>query len=78
MKQTAGRELLLQPFDQNIRALALLGTERLPLITDVNSDLENRNPVVNVKIMRDRAAMLGVTPLAIGCWLAITPRCMAS
>jgi HAE1 family hydrophobic/amphiphilic exporter-1 len=37
----------------------------LPLITDVNSDLENRNPVVNVKIMRDRAAMLGVTPLAI-------------
>jgi HAE1 family hydrophobic/amphiphilic exporter-1 len=37
----------------------------LPLITDVNSDLENKNPVVNVKIMRDRAAMLGVTPLAI-------------
>jgi HAE1 family hydrophobic/amphiphilic exporter-1 len=37
----------------------------LPLITDVNSDLENRNPVVNVKIMRDRASMLGVTPLAI-------------
>jgi HAE1 family hydrophobic/amphiphilic exporter-1 len=37
----------------------------LSLITDVNSDLENRNPVVNVKIMRDRAAMLGVTPIAI-------------
>jgi multidrug efflux pump subunit AcrB len=37
----------------------------LPLITDVNSDLENKNPVVNVRIMRDRAAMLGVTPLAI-------------
>jgi HAE1 family hydrophobic/amphiphilic exporter-1 len=37
----------------------------LSLITDVNSDLENRNPVVNVRIMRDRAAMLGVTPLAI-------------
>jgi HAE1 family hydrophobic/amphiphilic exporter-1 len=37
----------------------------LPLITGVNSDLENRNPVVNVKIMRDRATMLGVTPLAI-------------
>ena len=37
----------------------------LPLITDVNSDLENRNPVVNVQIMRQRAAMLGVTPLAI-------------
>ena len=26
---------------------------------------ENRNPVVNVNIMRDRAAMLGVTPLAV-------------
>jgi HAE1 family hydrophobic/amphiphilic exporter-1 len=38
---------------------------RLPLITDVTSDLENRNPVVNVRIMRERAAMLGVTPLAI-------------
>src|SRR5258705_3903689 len=37
----------------------------LPLITGVTSDLENRNPVVNVNIMRDRAAMLGVTPLAI-------------
>ena len=37
----------------------------LPLITDVNSDLENKNPVVNVRIMRERAAMLGVTPLAI-------------
>jgi HAE1 family hydrophobic/amphiphilic exporter-1 len=37
----------------------------VPLITDLNSDLENRNPVVNIKIMRDRAAMLGVTPLAI-------------
>jgi HAE1 family hydrophobic/amphiphilic exporter-1 len=37
----------------------------LSLITDVNSDLENKNPVVNVKIMRQRAAMLGVTPLAI-------------
>jgi HAE1 family hydrophobic/amphiphilic exporter-1 len=37
----------------------------LPLVTDVTSDLENRNPVVNVKILRDRASMLGVTPLAI-------------
>jgi HAE1 family hydrophobic/amphiphilic exporter-1 len=37
----------------------------LALITDVNSDLENKNPVVNVRIMRERAAMLGVTPLAI-------------
>jgi HAE1 family hydrophobic/amphiphilic exporter-1 len=37
----------------------------LPLITDVTSDLQNRNPVVNVRIMRDRASMLGITPLAI-------------
>ncbi len=37
----------------------------LPLITDVTSDLLNRNPIVTVKIQRDRAAMLGVTPLAI-------------
>jgi multidrug efflux pump subunit AcrB len=37
----------------------------LPLLTDVTSDLENKNPVVNVNIMRDRAAMLGITPLAI-------------
>jgi HAE1 family hydrophobic/amphiphilic exporter-1 len=34
-------------------------------ITDVTSDLQNRNPIVTVHIMRDRAAMLGVTPLAI-------------
>jgi hydrophobic/amphiphilic exporter-1 (mainly G- bacteria), HAE1 family len=37
----------------------------LKLVTDVTSDLENRNPVVNVNIMRDRASMLGVTPLAV-------------
>ena len=37
----------------------------LPLITDVTSDLQNKNPIVTVKIQRDRAAMLGVTPLAI-------------
>ena len=37
----------------------------LPLLTDVTSDLQNRNPIVTVKIQRDRAAMLGVTPLAI-------------
>ena len=37
----------------------------LPLITDVTSDLQNRNPIVTVRIQRDRAAMLGVTPLAI-------------
>jgi HAE1 family hydrophobic/amphiphilic exporter-1 len=38
---------------------------QLPLLTDVTSDLQNKNPVVNIKIDRDRAAMLGVTPLAI-------------
>jgi HAE1 family hydrophobic/amphiphilic exporter-1 len=38
---------------------------QLPLLTDVNSDLENRNPTVTVQIQRERAAMLGVTPLAI-------------
>ena len=38
---------------------------QLPLITDVTSDLQNRNPIVTVRIQRDRAAMLGVTPLAI-------------
>ena len=37
----------------------------LPLLADVTSDLQNKNPVVNVKIDRQRAAMLGVTPLAI-------------
>ncbi|CAN5297462.1 multidrug efflux RND transporter permease subunit [soil metagenome] len=38
---------------------------QLPLLTDVTSDLQNKNPIVTVKIQRDRAAMLGVTPLAI-------------
>ncbi len=38
---------------------------QLPMLADVTSDLQNRNPVVNVKINRQRAAMLGVTPLAI-------------
>jgi HAE1 family hydrophobic/amphiphilic exporter-1 len=38
---------------------------QLPLLTDVTSDLQNRNPVVNIQIDRDRASMLGVTPLAI-------------
>ena len=37
----------------------------IPLITDVTSDLQNKNPIVTVNIMRERAAMLGVTPLAI-------------
>ena len=34
-------------------------------ITDVTSDLQNKNPTVTVHIQRDRAAMLGVTPMAI-------------
>jgi HAE1 family hydrophobic/amphiphilic exporter-1 len=38
---------------------------QLPLLTDVTSDLQNRNPMVNIRIDRDRAAMLGVTPVAI-------------
>ncbi|MDB4908502.1 MAG: multidrug resistance protein [Gemmatimonadetes bacterium] len=37
----------------------------IPLIVDVTSDLQNKNPLVTVNIMRERAAMLGVTPLAI-------------
>ncbi|MDB4900712.1 MAG: acriflavin resistance protein, partial [Gemmatimonadetes bacterium] len=37
----------------------------IPLITDVTSDLQNKNPIVTVNIERDRAAMLGVTPQAI-------------
>ncbi len=35
----------------------------LPLVTDVTSDLQNKNPIVTVKIDRNRAAMLGVTAL---------------
>ncbi|MES2180098.1 MAG: efflux RND transporter permease subunit [Gemmatimonadota bacterium] len=37
----------------------------LPLVTDVTSDVQNRNPLITVHILRDRAAMLGVTPLSI-------------
>jgi HAE1 family hydrophobic/amphiphilic exporter-1 len=39
--------------------------QQLPLLTDVTSDLQNKNPLVTVRIQRERAAMLGVTPLAI-------------
>jgi HAE1 family hydrophobic/amphiphilic exporter-1 len=39
--------------------------KKLPLVTDVTSDLQNKNPVVNIRINRERAAMLGVTPMAI-------------
>jgi HAE1 family hydrophobic/amphiphilic exporter-1 len=37
----------------------------LPLIQDVNSDLELKNPQLNVKIDRDRAAALGLSPYQI-------------
>ncbi|HEU4587836.1 MAG TPA: efflux RND transporter permease subunit, partial [Gemmatimonadales bacterium] len=37
----------------------------LPLITDVSTDLLNNNPQVTVRIDRDRAMSLGVTPAAI-------------
>jgi hydrophobic/amphiphilic exporter-1 (mainly G- bacteria), HAE1 family len=37
----------------------------LPLITDVTTDLLNANPQVTVRIDRQRAAILGVTPVAI-------------
>jgi HAE1 family hydrophobic/amphiphilic exporter-1 len=37
----------------------------LPLIQDVNSNLELRNPEIQVAVLRDRAAALGVTPQQI-------------
>jgi len=44
-------------FETRLRGLALLH--------DVNSDLQLKNPQVNVEIDRDRAAALGVTPFQI-------------
>ncbi len=38
---------------------------QLPMLTDVTSDLQNKNPVVNVKIDREKSAMLGVNPMLI-------------
>jgi len=38
---------------------------QLPLITDVTTDMLNANPLVTVRIDRDRASALGVTPAAI-------------
>ena len=35
------------------------------LLTDVSSNLELRNPEIQIEILRDRAAMLGVTPQQI-------------
>jgi len=40
------------------------------LLSGVSSDLQNTNPVINVKIDRQRAAALGVTPLGIQLALA--------
>lgn len=37
----------------------------LPVLQDVNTDLELRNPEIHVNILRDRAAALGVTPQQI-------------
>ncbi len=39
--------------------------QTLPLIQDVSSSLELRNPEVQVRILRDRAASLGVSPQQI-------------
>jgi HAE1 family hydrophobic/amphiphilic exporter-1 len=38
---------------------------KVPLITDVNSDLLNTNPQVTIRIDRQRAASLGLTPYQI-------------
>ncbi|MEW6684284.1 MAG: efflux RND transporter permease subunit [Nitrospirota bacterium] len=38
---------------------------QLPILQDVNSDLELRNPEIRVDILRDRAAALGLTPQQI-------------
>ena len=48
----------------NAQALAARLRETPPL-TDVTTDLQNNNPQVTVRIDRDRASVLGVTPLAI-------------
>ncbi len=48
------------------RAQALLGRIRgLPGLLDVNSDMEIQNPQVTVRIDRDKALSLGVTPAQI-------------
>ena len=39
--------------------------QRVPLLTSVTSDLENRAPILQVHIDRNRALSLGVTPAAI-------------
>ncbi|MEK8089101.1 efflux RND transporter permease subunit [Thermithiobacillus plumbiphilus] len=37
----------------------------IPGVQDVNTDLELRNPQINVEILRDRAAAFGITPAQI-------------
>ncbi|MGH8426800.1 MAG: efflux RND transporter permease subunit [Gammaproteobacteria bacterium] len=44
--------------------------QKIPGIADVNSDLQLHNPQINVTILRDKAAALGVTPAAIQTALA--------
>lgn len=39
--------------------------KKMPSITDVNSDLQLRNPQINIHILRNKAAALGVSPSAI-------------
>ncbi len=43
----------------------LVKLRQLPLVTDVTTDMLNANPQVTVRIDRQRAAALGVTPAAI-------------
>jgi len=38
---------------------------QIPGLVDVNSDLQIKNPQINVEIDRDKAAVLGVTPAAV-------------
>ncbi len=51
-------------------ALLLTHLKKVPLITDVTTDLLNANPQVTVRIDRQRAASLGVTPSIIETSLA--------
>jgi HAE1 family hydrophobic/amphiphilic exporter-1 len=50
-------------FDGSAQLLAKLREN--PMVTGVTSDLQNSNPLVTVRIDRARAAVLGVTPMAI-------------
>ncbi len=58
--QAAELEALYRPAQELEVQLRQLG-----LLTDVSSNLELRNPEIQVEILRDRAAVLGVTPQQI-------------